>query len=940
MGVSGGVPTRFEDPERLGCDCQRCPLGPRSPFRDGSTKWRPVPVEGESDTLLLVTAPTLGDTKKGYPLRDKRGVLLTEAVNKTPDHKRSSIAWGTVLGCPIPGDDWSTFEARLRSLNRKRRRQDKGEIPSPFECCAPRIERILHESDKVIAVGSTPYKAITGQKASVLDVRGTVSYAQVHARDELGERYAKTVQLAPTMSNFLHRMRWLSIVRLDILRGLLWFKGQLPWKDPRITISQDPKEVRAFFDRNRGDLVYDLETDGVRPLTTQVRCVGFGSPDESIIVPLYDLDGSPLWNDTSLKQVTRYLSDRLQDPKYTWWGHNAGYFDRLVWESFTERTLGERRTPRLTHDTVLISSIIMPEHPKTLAFCVTVHSTEGTPAWKADHTAVTARNMKELAVYCGMDTVLNRRIGPRMYEQVKKKNQELPYRVLIGMQGVCADFHRAGLPVNVKKAARMRQWCQAAEHHHLKIVRDALAATDTTVEGYGKPKRKGDPCYFNPNSPDHLRDVLFGTWGLSPPDSMPARDIFTASGDYSVAKKVLIELSYASQLNEAMRNFMRSLLVYKKWSKRRSTLEAWVPRHWKGATYAGDPGASRVLLEGSYRKIKRADGSHVRVPVYVGHVDPRTGRIHASWNAHGTNVSRLSCSGPNLLNIESPFRELVEAPEGYVFVYADWSALHLRLIAAYWGVPRLIEASTKDLDPHALMCGIIFGNKFWNAPGHPDPQRRAAMGDYKGAAKKMRTPIKAFQYAMGYKAAPPTIFRVMASQMKDDGTRAFPDLRPEQIEAFHDITLKREPQWEHNWERLESTWKQMGYIAEPVNGRRCWFEDGYVIDGIFASDDEEDDQRIGGNVGNQIINFEILGAEGSFASNVTLDFVSKVPADYAGPGTGLVHQNYDSLLALVPEHDAKRVAAIMEECMNRTIKGIPMKADATIGKTWRAAAGA
>jgi len=936
--MTDGPPQRFADAQALGCDCQRCPLGPRSPFRDTSTKWAPLPVEGDAPHLVLVTAPTLADAKRKMPLRDVRGVLLTEAVQAVPGYKRSSVSWGTVLGCPVPGDQWSIFEARLQGTNRKRRRAGKNEIPSPLECCAPRIRRILHDAEGVIAVGSTPFKAVTGQTSAILNVRGTVSYATVHTQDEDGEVHAKKIQLAPTMSNFLHRRRWLGITRLDILRGLLWFQGQLPWTDPKITVTKDPAVVRDFFERHKGqDLVYDLETDGVRALTTTVRCIGFGSPKESVIVPLFDLDGTPLWGPTPLKQVTRYLSDRLQDPAYTWWGHNAGYFDRLVWESYTERVLGERRTPNLSHDTVLIASVIMPEHPKTLAFCVTVHSAEGTPAWKADHTAVTARDMQELGVYCGMDTVLNRRIGPTMLKQVEQKRQMKPYQTLIGMQGVCADFHRAGLPINLEKAKRMGEWCRAAEAHHRKRVLDALHKTGTPVEGYGKPKRKGDPCLFNPNSPDHLRDVLFGTWGLAPPASMPAKDTHTKSGDLSVAKKVLIELSYDAQLTPAMRDYMRELLVYKKWSKRRSTLDTMVPRHWKGATYAGAIGASRVLSEGSYRKVKRSDGSAVNVPVYIGHVDPRTGRIHASWNAHGTNVSRLSCSSPNLLNVESAIRELAQAPPGYTFVYADWSALHLRLMAAYWKIPRLIKSSTRDLDPHALMCGIIWGEKFWNAKGHPDPKVRGAMGDYYGPAKKMRTPIKAFQYAMGYKAAPTTIFRVMASQMRDDGTRAFPDLKPEMIEAFHHKTLQLEPEWDRNWTRLETSWKRQGFIQEPVNGRRCWFEDGYVQDGIFAQDEDDEDKAIGGNVGNQIINFEILGAEGSFASNVTLDFVSKVPADYAGPGTGLIHQNYDSLLALVPEHDADRVSAIMEECMNRTINGIPMKASATTGKTWLSA---
>jgi uracil-DNA glycosylase len=942
------------DPRALGAECDRCPLGPHAPFRSrtgaagDAEVWRPVLGEGDSPILIVGPAPSREDVVTRRPLSGPVGIEVLRAVKQYPDATRSTVSWDNVIACAPPGFDWARFDLQLKAHNRKRARKGQEPLPSPIDCCAPRLRRALSRAETIIPLGSVPYKAVTGSSASLFDVRGTISEASI-ATIEHGEPVQRIIKLAPTVGNFLHRRRWLSIMRLDVVRALAWAHGQLQWTDPHITITMDPKRIKAWFDERRAlaaqtgtptRLVYDLETDGVYARTTGVRCIGFADEHNALVVPINDIDGTALWSEGHERFVCAYLLDQLQDvTAFEWWGHNADYFDRIVVESWTTRVLGKRRSPALAHDTVAVASIIMPEHPKTLAFCATVHSAEGTPAWKADHTAVTARTMAELGGYCGMDCTINRRIGPGMLERVAATGQEKAYTVLRGMQRVCAGFHQAGVPVDVDRQRRMLRWVQAAERMHEHRARKVLAETGENPEGFGRPKRKNDPCLFNPNSPDHLRELLFVRWGFMPPAALPAKDCFTDGGEFSVSKKVLIALQYDAQASDAHRAFLRALLVYKRWSKRRSTVQGLGIRHWEGATYAGAVGASRVLVPGKYVTKHRSDGSTLQVPKIIGHVDPRDGRVHASWNAHGTNVSRVSCSSPNLVNVDKSLRILFRAPPGYRFVGADWSALHFRLMAAFWKIPRLIEACVPSAqypegkDAHALLAAAIFGDVFWKAPGHPDPSRPGLIGDYKGPAKKMRTPIKAFGYSMGYDASPPTIYRVMASQMNDDGSRAFPDITPALVEGFHERTMEREPEWRQNWTRTRNYWRDHGYLAEPINGRRCWFEDGVVLDGVFADDDDEDDQILG-NVGNQIPNFEILGAEGAFASNCTLDFVEAVPFDYAGPGTGLVHQNYDSFLALVPEHDVERVKRIMHETMNRTVGGIPMIAGVQDGESW------
>jgi DNA polymerase I-like protein with 3'-5' exonuclease and polymerase domains len=65
------------------------------------------------------------------------------------------------------------------------------------------------------------------------------------------------------------------------------------------------------------------------------------------------------------------------------------------------------------------------------------------------------------------------------------------------------------------------------------------------------------------------------------------------------------------------------------------------------------------------------------------------GRVHPTWNAHGTPVGRFSVSKPNVGAIPNTkhdpdsMRSIVRAAPGNVLVYADMAQLHLRLIAKW-----------------------------------------------------------------------------------------------------------------------------------------------------------------------------------------------------------------------------------------------------------------
>ncbi len=96
-------------------------------------------------------------------------------------------------------------------------------------------------------------------------------------------------------------------------------------------------------------------------------------------------------------------------------------------------------------------------------------------------------------------------------------------------------------------------------------------------------------------------------------------------------------------------------------------------------------------------------------------VNPKTGRIHTSYNQAVAATGRLSSSEPNLQNI--PVRTVagrkiraafIPAP-GHLFVSADYSQIELRLMAHLSGDSRLREAFSAGEDIHAATAADIFG---------------------------------------------------------------------------------------------------------------------------------------------------------------------------------------------------------------------------------------
>ncbi len=96
-------------------------------------------------------------------------------------------------------------------------------------------------------------------------------------------------------------------------------------------------------------------------------------------------------------------------------------------------------------------------------------------------------------------------------------------------------------------------------------------------------------------------------------------------------------------------------------------------------------------------------------------VNPRTGRLHTSFNQTVAATGRLSSSSPNLQNVPirteigREIRKAFVADPGRVLLSADYSQIELRIMAHLSGDANLIAAFEGGKDVHRSTAALIFG---------------------------------------------------------------------------------------------------------------------------------------------------------------------------------------------------------------------------------------
>lgn len=115
-----------------------------------------------------------------------------------------------------------------------------------------------------------------------------------------------------------------------------------------------------------------------------------------------------------------------------------------------------------------------------------------------------------------------------------------------------------------------------------------------------------------------------------------------------------------------------------------------------------------------YRSLEKLRSTYISaLPTQI---NPKTNRIHCTFNQSVAATGRLSCTDPNLQNIPIRTEEgkkiraaFMPQNQGVSFLSADYSQIELRLLAHLSDDPTLIQAFNEGEDIHAFTASLVYG---------------------------------------------------------------------------------------------------------------------------------------------------------------------------------------------------------------------------------------
>jgi DNA polymerase-1 len=354
----------------------------------------------------------------------------------------------------------------------------------------------------------------------------------------------------------------------------------------------------------------------------------------------------------------------------------------------------------------------------------------------------------------------------------------------------------------------------------------------------------GEP--FNLNSPQQLSHVLFDRLKLTPPD----RTRRTSSGFYSTAAGVLESLQGAHPVVDWV-------LEYRELSKLKSTYVDALPQQ----------------------------------------LNPKTGRVHTSYNQTGSVTGRIASSDPNLQNIPirtelgRKVRKGFVADPGHCLLAVDYSQVELRIVAHMAGDEAMLSAFRAGQDIHTTTAAAIY-----NIP-------------LQDVTKEQRRHAKAINFGLIY-------------GMSAFGLTRTTDLTLAEAEDFVDAYFRQFPAIKTYLDNTRRQAADQGYV-ETLLGRRRYFP------GLK----NQRNSQIRNREEREAINAPIQGT----AADIMKIAMLRVPGtlEEAGLSATMLLQVHDELVLECPEDELVSTASLVQNVMtNAFALSIPLVTEARSGYNW------
>ena len=295
-----------------------------------------------------------------------------------------------------------------------------------------------------------------------------------------------------------------------------------------------------------------------------------------------------------------------------------------------------------------------------------------------------------------------------------------------------------------------------------------------------------------------------------------------------------------------------------------------------------------------HRGLKKLLGTYIdALPLLI---NPRTGKIHTSFNQTVTATGRLSSSNPNLQNIpirNEDGKEIRKAfvPEtGCEFFSADYSQIELRIMAHLSGDKHMVEAFREGDDIHAATAAKIYHLNINEVSREQRSKAKTAnFGiiygiSVFGLAERMNVP------------------RSEAKELIDGYFQTYP-----QIKEYMDESIRRA--------------REKGYI-ETIFGRKR-----------YLPDIESRNAVVRGYAERNAINAPIQGSAADIIKVAMVKIFERFEAENIR--SKMMLQVHDELnFSVYPEEKEKVQQIVLEEMENAYRMQVPLRADSGWGKNW------
>ncbi|MDO8751821.1 MAG: DNA polymerase, partial [Dehalococcoidia bacterium] len=303
------------------------------------------------------------------------------------------------------------------------------------------------------------------------------------------------------------------------------------------------------------------------------------------------------------------------------------------------------------------------------------------------------------------------------------------------------------------------------------------------------------------------------------------------------------------------------------------------------------PVVDKVL---EYRQLTKLKSTYLdTLPTLV---NPRTGRVHTSYNQVGSATGRFSSSDPNLQNIPirtelgREVRRAFLAQPGWSLLAADYSQVELRILAHLSQDPGLLAAFHRGEDIHAATASQVYGVALNQVT--PDMRR---------LAKVMNFGI---------------IYGLSAHGMSQQT-----DLTREQSAAFIGSYFGKYPGIRDYIDKTKALVRQRGYVETMLGRRR------------YIPEINHSNFQVRQAAERMAINMPVQGTAADLIKIAMIRIHARMKAQAVH--SRMLLQVHDELIFEVPPQEMEHMKAIVQELMASAMTlDVPLKVDLKIGPTW------